>query len=44
MDPDGDIHAGKNITEFAKMNNLHPGHMLEVHSGVAKSHKGWTKC
>lgn len=43
VDPTGKIHTGKNISEFARMNNLHPGHMQEVISGVAKSHKGWTK-
>lgn len=40
--PNGKIYTGKNITQFAKENNLNYQHLVALKTGKRKSHKGWT--
>lgn len=43
IDPNGKIVQVKNLTKFAKNNNLNIGCLQQVVSGRNKSHKGWKK-
>lgn len=40
--PSGDIVQIYNLKKFSRENGLHSGHMVSVHGGSRKSHKGWT--
>lgn len=42
FDPDGTIHAGRNITEFCRQNDLEQANMASVFRGKRPHHKGWT--
>jgi group I intron endonuclease len=43
VDPNGNLHEGKNITAFSKQHNLTASAMNQVFNGKLKQHKGWTK-
>jgi hypothetical protein len=42
ISPEGMIIEIKNLTQFAKENNLNIGCLQHVVAGRNKSHKGWT--
>lgn len=43
IDPDGNLHTGKNISEFCRINNLDHRCISRVMRGLQKHHKNWTK-
>lgn len=43
LSPSGELHTGKNMTDFCRKNNLTPSAVCRVLNGKAKHHKGWTK-
>lgn len=43
LSPNGMYICVYNLHKFCRINNLHTGHMSEVHSGKRKTHKSWTK-
>jgi group I intron endonuclease len=43
LSPLGELHIGKNMTDFCRKNNLTPSAICLVLNGGAIHHKGWTK-
>ena len=43
VDPDGNLHVGKNISELCRINNLDHRCICLVIRGLRKHHKNWTK-
>ena len=41
--PDGTLHRGTNITDFAKQHNLMPSALYDMRRGKQTQHRGW-KC
>ena len=41
ISPSGEVHKGKNITEFARRHGLDRANMQHVHLGERNHHKGW---
>ena len=44
ISPQGVIHTGKNINEFAKQHNLSPSSLYDMRRGRQQQHRGWTLC
>lgn len=42
VSPDGAVHRGTNIREFARAKGLDAANMYHVHAGERRQHKGWT--
>jgi hypothetical protein len=42
VSPDGQIHEGRNISEFCRSQGLSQGKMSDVCRGDRRQHKGWT--
>lgn len=40
--PEGEIIKSRNISEFSRINDLDPAHVVKVISGKRNHHKGWT--
>jgi general stress protein YciG len=43
MDTYGNIHKGKNVSQFCKKHNLDCSNILRVLEGIQSHHKGWRK-
>lgn len=43
LSPSGELHTGKNMTDFCRKNNLTPSAVCNVLNEKVKHHKGWTK-
>lgn len=43
LSPSGRLETITNLTEFCRCNSLDPSHMVKVHKGNIKSHKGWSR-
>jgi group I intron endonuclease len=43
LSPTGELHTGKNMTNFCRKNNLTPSAVCNVLNGKVKHHKGWTR-
>lgn len=43
LSPSGELHTGKNMTDFCRKNNLTPSAICNVLNGKCLHHKGWKK-
>jgi hypothetical protein len=43
IDPEGNIHRGKNLKRFCERHKLHRASIIKVLNGKFKQHRGWTK-